>query len=132
MTSSPNRQPAYVEAYFATAEMALDKEDYALAAETLAQGPQRQPHSTRGFTTCWPEPWRAKTERAPARRSPRPSRSTPDMPTACCSVADQLIDGERYSEADKILKQVLDVNPHEPRAFAYRGRARAPEERPGR
>ena len=34
--------------------------------------------------------------------------------------ADQLIDAERYAEAEQVLKQVLDVNPHEPRAWAYR------------
>src|SRR4029077_9604108 len=34
------QQPDFVEAYFATAEMALDKEDYALAAETLRKAPK--------------------------------------------------------------------------------------------
>ena len=34
--------------------------------------------------------------------------------------ADQLIDGERYQEAEQVLKQVLDVNPLEARAWAYR------------
>ena len=32
--------PDFVEVYFATAEMALDKEDYALAAETLRKAPK--------------------------------------------------------------------------------------------
>jgi tetratricopeptide (TPR) repeat protein len=33
--------------------------------------------------------------------------------------ADQLIDGERYTEAEKVLRQVLEVNPFETRATAY-------------
>src|SRR5262249_13760504 len=33
--------------------------------------------------------------------------------------ADHLIDSEKYDEAAKALKQVHEVNPHEPRAFAY-------------
>ena len=34
-------------------------------------------------------------------------------------LADHLIDSEKYDEAAKVLKQVHEVNPHEPRAFAY-------------
>ena len=41
------------------------------------------------------------------------------MPTACLLQADHLIDSERYAEAEPLLKRVFDVNPHEPRAFAY-------------
>ena len=34
-------RPAFVPAYLATAELALDKEDYALAAETLSKAPKK-------------------------------------------------------------------------------------------
>src|SRR5262249_3546740 len=34
--------------------------------------------------------------------------------------ADQKIDSERYAEAEEVLKRILDVNPGEPRAWAYR------------
>ncbi len=33
--------------------------------------------------------------------------------------ADQLIDAEAYAEADQTLKRIFEVNPREPRAFAY-------------
>ena len=33
---------------------------------------------------------------------------------------DELIDSERYAEAGKVLEQVFEVNPREPRAWAYR------------
>ena len=39
-TSSSSEQPDFVEAYLATAELALDKQDYALAAETLQKAPK--------------------------------------------------------------------------------------------
>ena len=113
------QQPDFVDAYFATAELALEKEDYALAAETLRKAPKAAA-LTLGFTTCWPAPWPPRIAPAPPRRWPKPSRSTPIMSTACLLQADQLIDGERYQEADQVLKQVLDVNPSEPRAWAYR------------
>src|SRR5262249_39032620 len=35
-------------------------------------------------------------------------------------LADHQIDSERYSEAAETIKQVLEVNPREPRAFAHR------------
>ena len=40
-TTSPSRRsPALIEAYLATAELALAKQDYALAAETLRKAPK--------------------------------------------------------------------------------------------
>ena len=80
----------------------------------------RPPAWTLGFTTCSPAHFPPRIAPAPPRSSPKPSRSTRAMPTACLLKADQLIDGERYTEADQILKQVLDVNPLEARAWAYR------------
>ena len=38
-------------------------------------------------------------------------------------LADHLIDAEQYEEAEKQLALVLQVNPHQPEALAYRSRA---------
>ena len=42
--------------------------------------------------------------------------------------ADELIDGERYTEAEQVLKQVFEVNPREPTGICLSGGARAPSE----
>ena len=125
------QQPDYVEAYYATAELALDKEDYALAAETLRKAPKAAepgPAVSLPARACASPPTIVPE---PPRRSPRPSRSTRVMPTVSCLQADQLIDGERYPEAEQVLKQVLDVNPLEARALGISRGAGASSRRQG-
>ena len=50
--------PDFVEVYFATAELALDKYDNALAAETLRAAPKVGWPKIRSTTICWPAPMR--------------------------------------------------------------------------
>jgi tetratricopeptide (TPR) repeat protein len=112
------QQPAFAEAYFATAEMALDKQDYALAAETLRKAPKDTALDPRLHyllaRALAPED-RAGTARALAEAL----RINPRHADSLLLQAEQLIDAERYAEAEKELKKVEDVNPREARAFAY-------------
>ncbi len=113
------QEPDYVEAYFATAEMALSKEDYALAAETLRKAPKAAALDPRFHylvaSALEPED-RAGTAKALAEAL----KLNPRHVDSLLLKADQLIDGERYKEAEQVLERVLAVNPHEPRAFACR------------
>jgi len=113
------QQPDFIEAYFAIAEMALAKEDYALAAETLRKAPKAAALDPRFHyllaSALEPED-RAGTAKALAEAL----RINPRHVDSLLLQADQLIDGERYKEADQVLEQILTVNPHEPRAFAYK------------
>ena len=47
--------PDFVDVYFATAELALEKYDNALAAETLRTAPRARP-AIRSIIICWPGP----------------------------------------------------------------------------
>ena len=111
------KEPDYVEAYFAIAEMALSKEDYALAAETLRKAPKAAALDPRFHyllaSALEPED-RAGTAKALAEAL----KINPRHVDSLLLEADQLIDGERYTEAEDVLERVLKVNPHEPRAFA--------------
>ncbi len=78
------QQPDFVEAYLATAELALDKEDYALAAETLRKAPKDAALDPR-FHYLLAVPSRPRIAPGPPRSWPRRSRSTRATSTACCS-----------------------------------------------
>ena len=113
------QQPEFVDAYYAAAELALEKEDYALAAETLRKAPKAAAQ----------DPWfhylLARALAAEDRAGSAKALGEALKINACHGEslllqADQLIDGERYKEAEQVVKQVLDVNPREARAWAYR------------
>ena len=111
--------PEFVEGYFATAEMALEKEDYALAAETLRKAPKEAAADPRFhylMARALANDDRAGTAQGACRG---PQDQPADMSDSLLLQADELIDGERYAEAEQVLKQVFEVNPREPRAFAY-------------
>jgi tetratricopeptide (TPR) repeat protein len=110
--------PEFVEVYFATAEMALDKEDYALAAETLRKAPKAAAADPRFH--CLMARALANDDRPGAAKALSEAlKINPRHVDSLLLVADELIDRESYTEAEKVLKQVLEVNPREPRAFAY-------------
>ena len=72
------QQPDFVDAYYATAELALEKEDYALAAETLRKAPKA---ASRGPSVSLP------ARPCPVRRGSRricqgAGRSPQDQPTS--------------------------------------------------
>ena len=110
--------PEEVDAYLATAELALDKHDYALAASTLqrslqwtADDPDVHVLLARSFAPSEPE--RASTALdAALERNPR------HIPSLLLG-ADKLIDAESYDEARELLAKVLEVNPTQWQAHAY-------------
>ena len=113
------QQPDFLEAYFATAELALEKEDYALAAETLRKAPKAASQDPR-FHYLLARALSAEDRAGSAKALAEALKINPRHVDSLLLQADQLIDGERYAEAEQMLKQVLDVNPLEPRAWAYR------------
>ncbi len=110
--------PDFVEVYFATAEMALDKQDYALAAETLRKAPKAasvDPH----FHYLMARALANDDRPGAAKALTEALKINPRHVDSLLVEAEELIDGERYSEVENVLKQVFEVNPREPRAFAY-------------
>jgi tetratricopeptide (TPR) repeat protein len=110
--------PGFIEVYFATAEMALDKEDYALAAETLRKAPKEAAADPR-FHYLMARALANDDREATGKVLAAALKINPRHVDSLLLVADEMIDGERYDEAEKVLKQILSVNPREPRAFAY-------------
>lgn len=113
------RQPTYAEAYLASGELALEKHDYALAAEAYTQAATLDPGDpeahyglARAYAPSDDEKATAAL-RAALERNPRHVGSL-------LMLAEGHLDAERYDEADEVLARVSQVNPHQPRAAALR------------
>ena len=112
------KSPDLVDAYYATAELALDKQDGSLAATTLAKVPKialEDPTTHYLLARAYDESDRARSEKEldeALKINPR------HVDSLLLKVAHR-IDDERYDDASDRIKQILAVNANEPRAWAY-------------
>ena len=113
------QRPQYLEAYYATAELALGKEDGAVAAETLRKTPKTAVEDPR-FHYLLARALASEDRAGSAKELAEALKINPRHADSLLIKADQQIDAEQYLEAEQTLKQVLDVNALEPRAWAYR------------
>jgi tetratricopeptide (TPR) repeat protein len=113
------QQPDFAPAHFATAELALDKEDYALAAQTLRKAPKHAQEDPQ-FHYLMARALSVDDRAGCAKSLDLALKINPRHCDSLLLRADQMIDAEQYPKADRVLKQVLDVDPLEPRTWAYR------------
>ena len=111
--------PDYVDVYLATAELALDKYDNALAAETLRAAPKPaendpQYHYLLARAYAADEPEHAEAALAAA------LSINPRHVDSLLFQVDHLIDAEEYAKAEKVLEEVFAVNLQHPSAWAYK------------
>jgi hypothetical protein len=111
--------PPFRDAFLASGELALDKHDFALAAERFQAGLRKFPDDpdlesglARAFSASDRDQMMTNIQ-AVLDINPR------HIPTLLL-LADYLIDAEQYEEAEKRLSLVLKVNPHRPEALADR------------
>ena len=113
------QDPNLVAGYLATADLALSKEDHALAASTLAKAPPAAVatadyHALLARALLDDDRPKAIDELKAA------LQINPNHVESLLLRADARVDSEEYDEASAILDHVLQVNPLEPRAWAYR------------
>src|SRR5262249_12278176 len=111
-------QPDLVEAHLATAELALEKQDDALAADTLQKAPKAAAEDPR-LHYLLARAFSAENRSAAEKEIAAALKINPNHVDSLLLQVDHRIDSERYADAESLLKRVFDVNPHEPRAFAY-------------
>jgi tetratricopeptide (TPR) repeat protein len=107
------------EAFLATGQLALDKHDFALAAEAFRAGLKLfpdDPDLEAGLARAFESSDRQEMLKALDAALKINPRHIPSL----LLLADHLIDAEQYAEAEKQLATVLAVNPHQPEALAYR------------
>lgn len=107
------------EVYLATGDLALDKNDFDLAAEAFGEGLKSAPKDpdllfgmARALAPSDPKTAKAFADAALA-ENPR------HLP-ALHFQADGLIDKDQASEAEAVLAQALEINPAHPSTWAYR------------
>jgi Tfp pilus assembly protein PilF len=113
------QNPDYLDGHYATAELALGKSDFALAAESLQKAPKAAAADPR-FHYLLARAF-VHDDRAKASRSIADALAiNPHHVDSLLLRADLQIDSDAYAEAEKALKLVIEVDPLEPRAWAYR------------
>ena len=113
------RQPTYAEVYLASGELALEKHDYALAAEAFTQAAALDagdPEARFGLARAYAP---SDADKATAALKAALERN-PNHVGSLLMLAEEQIDSERYDQAEAVLADVAKVNPHEPRASALR------------
>ncbi len=113
------RQPTYVETFLASGELALEKNDFALAAEAFQQAIKLDvgdPAAHYGLARAFAP---SDSEKAEAALKAALKWNPQHVPSLLL-VAEEQIEAERYDEAEQTLTQVTKINPHQPRALAYR------------
>ena len=112
------QEPSYLEAHFAAAELALEKYDHRLAAETLQRAPEVAQQDPRYFYLLA----RAYADSDGARFAQAIEGALSINPRHAESLllkVERLIDGEQYDAAEKLIAEVHAINPHHPIAWAY-------------
>ena len=107
------------EAFLAAGRLALDKHDFKLAADAFRAGLEKfpdDPDMECGLAQVFESGDREQMLKALDAALAINPRHIPSL----LLLVDHLIDGEQYDEAEKQLAIVLQVNPHQPEALAYR------------
>ena len=113
------QQPEFTEGFLATADLAIQKQDYALAAETLRKAPKDAAEDPRYhylLAIAFANDDRPQSSKSLAAAL----KINPNHVDSLLWKADHLIDGEQYKEAGDVLDQVTLINAVAPRAWAYR------------
>ncbi len=112
-------QPDFRDAWIAAGELALDKNDFALAAKTFAAAAEKFPGDADisfGLARAY-APSDSDATRAALTKT---FEANPRHAAAWLLLADSHIDSENYADAESCIDEALKTNPHLPEAFAYR------------
>ncbi len=110
--------PNFVDAYIATAELALSKGDFRVAAETLATATKLAPDNPDIAYLAY-QAWQQSDAKRAAVELERAIELNPHHVPSLLFQVDRLIDREQYDEAREKISQVLGVNVHQWEAWCY-------------
>ena len=108
----------FVDAYIATAELALTKHDYAMAAKNLDQAQRIDPDNAQ-IAYLQALAWQDQDPVRVTESLERAIALNPNHVPSLLLLADRAIDSERFDIAEGFLTDVLAVNRFHPQAWAY-------------
>jgi tetratricopeptide (TPR) repeat protein len=111
-------RPDFAPPLVASAELALEKHDFAMAAENLEAAIKLVPNDPDLFFLL-AKAYAPSDEKKATESLAKALGFNPRHVDSLLFQAEDRIDAERYDEAKQLLDQVLDVNVREPRAWAY-------------
>lgn len=112
-----DRDPDYLEAYLATAELAIDKGDDSVAAKTLRDAAKLEQSDPR-IDYFLAKALSSSDLPAAIEALNRALEMNPRFPEAQQMLAEVAIDRERYDEAESAITEMLKVNVHDQNAWA--------------
>ena len=110
--------PMHLEVHLATAELAIEKGDFEVAAKTLVEAEKidnKDPRVGHLQALAW-----ASSDSTKATSAIEKSLAcNPNFAPSILLLVDNAIDAEQYQQADEWLTKVLQVNPHDWAAWSY-------------
>lgn len=110
-------EPGHVEAAIATAELALMKGDFQVAAKTLGEAKKLDAGDPRIDYLLWKAFAPSDPPKASAALQQALDRN-PRLVPALLAMAEMAIDRERYDDAQSLITKVLEVNLHQSEAWS--------------
>ncbi len=114
-----NAAPEHRDAYLASGELALEKHDYAIAANKFSEALKRFPDDAdilNGLARAYQPNAQARALELLQTALEKNENHAPSI----LLLADHAVDAEQYDEAEELLRRALAINPWEPQAWAYR------------
>src|SRR5262245_1887457 len=116
--NAKKRDASHREPYLASGQLALDKNDYDLAAKTFTAGLKKFPEDA-DFYFGLAQAYAPSDRRQMLVSIDAALDHNPNHVGSFLLLVDHLVDGEEYKAAEDSLKKALAVNPHHPEAWAY-------------
>ena len=113
------RNPTNREPYLASGQLALDKNDYELAAKSFNEGLKKFPNDP-DFHFGLAQAYASGDRRLMILSLEAAMTGNPSHTASHLLLADHLIDGEEYKAAEESIAKALEVNPHHAEAWSYR------------
>jgi len=111
--------PPLRDSFLAAADLALEKEDYAVAENTVKEALVHFPEDA-DLLFRWAQALGGSGNVQMGQVLNQALEANPNHIDSLLSLVDHSIDAEDYQQADEIVQRIHSINPHQPEAWAYK------------
>lgn len=109
--------PRHLDVHLASAELALSKNDFKVAADTLRHAEQIAPNDPYVHYLL-ARAWESSDSEKSSAALKKSLELNPNHIASLLMIADTAIDREQYEAATETLRRIIEINPHEQEAWA--------------